>query len=188
MIIYINYITRHFISYTRSVIIISCRNIFVRLIFVAVSVYENILTTKLSQITVTGALSLPVSPIEFTTRPENIVAAAGSEACFYCEYSDHFLLPPEWEKDGTTIRPGEPASSYLCHCVTSWGTQPTSLCFDSVSMADVGTYTCVQALGFATTTRCTVTLSLAGEECMCVYVCSCNNAYVYQHVNTVSQY
>ena len=33
-------------------LLISCRNIFMRLIFVAVSVYENILTTKLSQITV----------------------------------------------------------------------------------------------------------------------------------------
>ena len=122
--------------------------------------------------TLTGALSLPVSPIEFTTRPENIVAAAGSEACFYCGHSSYRYVPEEWEKDGTTIRPGE--TSNLCHCVASGGTQPTSLCFDSVSMTDVGTYACVVPVRFGVQERCTVSLSLAGEECMCVYICSCN--------------
>ena len=86
------------------------------------------------------------------------------------------MNPEEWEKDSTTIRPGE--STPLCDCVASSGEQPSSLCFSSLSSGDVGAYTCVQPIGFGSTARCTVRVALAGEKFMlvhlvCVCVCVC---------------
>jgi len=78
----------------------------------------------------------------------------------YCDYPDR--ITEQWEKDTTSIRPGEPTD--LCDCVASSGVQPVSLCFNSVSHDDIGDYTCVQQVGFGRALRCTVTLSLAGEE------------------------
>jgi len=96
--------------------------------------------------------------------------AEGCEACLYCDYPDQ--ITEQWEKDTTSIRPGEPTD--LCDCVASSGIQPVSLCFNSVSRDDIGDYTCVQRVGFGRALRCTVTLSLAGEESIsvvCVWVC-----------------
>jgi len=104
-------------------------------------------------------------PIDFTTRhPVDTVVAEGSEACLYCDYP--YRNTEQWEKDTTSIRPGEPTD--LCDCVASSGIQPVTLCFNSVSRDDVGEYTCVQQVGFGRALRCTVTLSLAGEMCVCV--------------------
>ena len=93
--------------------------------------------------------------------------AEGCEACLYCDYPDQ--ITEQWEKDTTSIRPGEPTD--LCDCVASSGVQPVSLCFNSVSRDDVGDYACVQQVGIGSLLRCTVTLSLAGEVCVCINVC-----------------
>jgi len=89
--------------------------------------------------------------------------------CLYCDYPDR--VNEQWEKDSTSIGLGNPLT-YICDCVASSGIQPISLCFNRVSRDDVGAYTCVEQVGFGRTLRCTVTLSLAGEECMSVgFVC-----------------
>jgi len=90
--------------------------------------------------------------------------AEGCEACLYCDYPDQ--ITEQWEKDTTSIRPGEPTD--LCDCVASSGVQPVSLCFNSVSRDDICDYTCVLRVGFGRALRCTVTLSLACEERMSV--------------------
>ena len=102
-----------------------------------------------------------VCAVEFTVKPEDVVARAGDMAMMACEYITESGTQGvvEWDFEGTSILANDPP----CGCsIDTTGT----LHFNNITAQDAGEYKCVVTLNFQSH-ECPATLRLEGEtHCM----------------------
>ena len=96
--------------------------------------------------------------MEFTVKPEDVVARIGDMAMMACEYTTEFgtTAVVQWEFEGTAIFNQDPP----CGC--SIDTTDGTLHFINITAQDVGEYKCVVQVTFQSH-ECAATLRLAGE-------------------------
>ena len=113
---------------------------------------------------------------DFITPPVDTVAVLNSFTCLTCDYPG--TTNEEWFRDGSIIL-GDHTDLCDCEVFPDEG----RICFNSVTEADVDTYSCKVIVGFGQFCVSSADLILAGE-CVCVCVCVCVWArWLYLQVN-----